>query len=70
MHLTVNTRVTWMPLGAEGPGLHWEGRGEDGRWAGVRKIGPRDEGQELWVEGSHVGCDGQKGARGSGVVSG
>jgi len=59
-----------MPLGAEGPGLHWEGRREDGRWVGMRKIGPRDEGQELWVEGSRVGRVRQKGARGSGVVSG
>lgn len=50
-----------MPLGAEGPGLHWEGRREDGRWVGVRKIGPRDEGQELWVEGSHVGVLGRRG---------
>ena len=59
-----------MPLGAEEPGLHWEGRREDGRWVGVRKIGPRDEGQELWVEGSRVGRVRQKGARGSGVVLG
>lgn len=37
---------------------------------GVRKIGPRDEGQELWVEGSGMGHAGQKRAQGSGVVSG
>lgn len=59
-----------MPLGAEGSGLHWEGREEDGCLVGVRKIGPRDEGRELWVEGSGVGHAGRKGAQGSGVVSG
>ena len=34
---------------------------------GVRTVGARDEGQELWVEGSCVGRAGQKGAWVSGV---
>ena len=56
-----------MSLGAEGSGLHWEGRREDGCLVDVRMVSPRDEGQELWVEGSCVGRAGQKWAQGSGV---
>ena len=41
-HLTVKTRVTWMPLGAEWSGLHWERWGEDGCWVGMRMVSPRD----------------------------
>ena len=34
---------------------------------GVRMVSPRDEGQEMWVEGSCMGRARQKGVWGSGV---